>query len=209
MALMNQRAEELGMKDSSFANPSGLNDEKHYSSAYDMALAAQACLENETVADICATRSITIGTRTFVNHNKLLYRYEGCVGMKTGFTEKAGRTLVSAATRNGQTLICVTLNDGDDWNDHMKLLDYGFETYPWQSLCGPGEVLGSVLVKGSLIPSVAAVTAEGAGYPVTEGEGLTMDVELADSVCAPFEAGSLSARLFGRKTVRLWSGSRW
>ena len=72
VALMNQRALELGMKDSSFANPSGLNNEKHYSSAYDMALAAQACLENETVAEICATRSITIGTRTFVNHNKLL-----------------------------------------------------------------------------------------------------------------------------------------
>lgn len=189
VALMNRRAAELGMKDSSFANASGLNDEKHYSSAYDMALAARACLENETVAEICATRSVTIGTRTFVNHNKLLYRYEGCVGMKTGFTEKAGRTLVSAATREGQTLICVTLNDGDDWNDHMKLMDYGFQTYPRQVLCGQGEVFGSVAVKGSLIPSVAAVAAEEAGYPLKDGEGLTMDVELADSVQAPFEAG--------------------
>ena len=198
-ALMNQRAEELGMKDSSFVNPSGLNDEKHYSSAYDMALAAQACLKNEAVAEICATRSITIGTRTFVNHNKLLYRYEGCVGMKTGFTEKAGRTLVSAAARDGQTLICVTLNDGDDWNDHMKLLDYGFKTYPRQVLCGAGEVLGSVSVEGSLIPTAAAVTAEEAGYPLREGEGLTMDVELAGSVCAPFAAGKPIGEAVWRK----------
>ena len=135
VARMNEKAAQLGMDDSSFANPSGLNDNGHYSTAYDMALLARACLENETVAEICATRSITIGTRTFVNHNKLLYRYEGCVGMKTGFTEKAGRTLVSAATRDGQTLICVTLNDGDDWNDHCKLLDYGFQTYPRRVLC--------------------------------------------------------------------------
>ncbi|MDE7171340.1 MAG: D-alanyl-D-alanine carboxypeptidase [Oscillospiraceae bacterium] len=190
VALMNRRAAELGMKNSSFANPSGLNDDNHYSTAYDMALLAQACLANETVAEICATRSITVGTRTFVNHNKLLYRYEGCVGMKTGFTEKAGRTLVSAATRDGQTLICVTLNDGNDWNDHTKLLDYGFQTWPRQVLCQAGEVLGSVSVEGSLIPTMAAVTAEEVGYPLKEGEKLTMDVTLANSVQAPFEAGT-------------------
>lgn len=189
-ALMNEKAGQLGMKDSAFINPSGLNAEGHYSTAYDMALLAQECLKNEVVAEICATRAITIGTRTFVNHNKLLHRYEGCVGMKTGFTEKAGRTLVSAAERDGQTLICVTLNDGDDWNDHAKLLDYGFETYPRQALCCKGEVLGSMRIEGSLLPTVAAVTAEEAGYPLTQGEKLTMDVELADSVCAPFETGA-------------------
>ncbi len=189
VALMNRRAAELGMRDSSFANPSGLDDENHYSTAYDMALLARACLANGTVAEICAARSITIGDRTFVNHNKLLHRYEGCVGMKTGFTEKAGRTLVSAATRDGQTLVCVTLNDGDDWNDHTKLLDYGFQTYPRQVLCGEGEVLGAVPVEGSLIPAVAAVTAAETGYPLKEGEKLTMDVELAGPVRAPFGAG--------------------
>jgi len=189
VALMNRRAAELGMLDSSFANPSGLNDDNHYSTAYDMALAAQACLKNNTVAEICATRSITIGTRTFVNHNKLLYRYEGCVGMKTGFTEKAGRTLVSAATREGQTLICVTLNDGDDWNDHTKLLDYGFQTYPRQVLCRQGEVFGSVRVEDSLIPVMAAVTAEEVGYPLSKEEGLTQDVELYGPIHAPFATG--------------------
>lgn len=203
VARMNARAAELGMKDSSFANPSGLNDDKHYSTAYDMALLAQACLENETVADICATRSITIGTRTFVNHNKLLTRYEGCVGMKTGFTEKAGRTLVSAATRDGQTLICVTLNDGNDWNDHCKLLDYGFETFPRQILCQKGEVLGSVAVEGSLIPTVAAVTAEGAGYPLKAGEALTMEVELDRSIQAPYEAGTVMGEAVWKKDGKI------
>ncbi len=199
VALMNQRAVQLGMRDSSFANPSGLNDDNHYSTAYDMALLARACLKNEIVADICATRSITVGTRTFVNHNKLLYRYEGCVGMKTGFTEKAGRTLVSAATRDGQALICVTLNDGNDWNDHCKLLDYGFEVFSRRVLCEKGEVLGSVTVQGSLIPTVAAVTSESVGYPLREEETLTMDVELAPSVRAPFQTGAPVGRAVWRK----------
>lgn len=189
VALMNQKAAELEMKDSSFANPSGLNDDNHYSTAYDLALLARACLDNETVAEICATQAVTVGTRTFINHNKLLSRYEGCVGMKTGFTEKAGRTLVSAATRDGQTLICVTLNDGDDWNDHAKLLDYGFATFPRQVLCRTGEVYGCVTVEGSLIPSVAVETQGELGYPLTEAEESVMEIELLQSVSAPLAPG--------------------
>ena len=188
-ALMNQRAAEIGMENSSFANPSGLNDEMHYSTAYDMALLACACLENEVVAEICSTSSITIGTRTFVNHNKLLQRYEGCVGMKTGYTELAGRTLVSAAVRDGQTLVCVTLNDGNDWNDHEKLLDYGFETYRNQILCEQGERFGAVKVAGSLIPSVPVVAAERAVFPLKAGESLKLEIELAHSLQAPVPEG--------------------
>ena len=114
VAGMNAKAQELGMTNSHFANPNGLNDEGHYSSARDMALLARACLDNEYLAQMVSTRTITLEGRTFTNHNKLLWRYEGCVGMKTGFTEKAGRTLVSAARRDGMTLIAVTLNDPDD-----------------------------------------------------------------------------------------------
>ena len=187
--LMNRRAAELGMKDSSFANPSGLDHENHYSTPYDMALLARACLNNSTVAELCATKSITVGTRTFVNHNKLLWRCEGCVGMKTGFTEKAGRTLVSAAVREGQTLICVTLNDGDDWNDHRKLLDYGFRTYPRQVLCRAGEVLGAVAVEGSLIPTMPVAAKGELGYPLKAGEQLVPEVELLRSATAPLPPG--------------------
>ncbi len=206
-ALMNEKAAELGMKDSSFANPSGLDHENHHSTPYDMALLARACLKNETVAEICATGSITIGTRTFVNHNKLLRRYEGCVGMKTGFTEKAGRTLVSAATRDGQTLICVTLNDGDDWNDHRKLLDYGFQTYPRQVLCGAEEVTGAVAVEGSLIPTMPVVTQAELGYPLKEGEKPVREVELLQSASAPLppgvQLGAIRWRLGGEVIAEL------
>ena len=207
VALMNQKAAELGMKNSSFANPSGLDDDNHYSTAYDMALLARACLDNETVAEICATKAITVGARTFINHNKLLSRYEGCVGMKTGFTEKAGRTLVSAATRDGQTLICVTLNDGDDWNDHKKLLNYGFATFPRQVLCRAGEVYGWVSVEGSLIPAVAVETKGELGYPLTEAEKPVMEVELLQSAGAPLpsgvQLGELRWRLDGEVIARM------
>lgn len=190
VALMNEKAAELGMENTSFANPSGLNHDDHYSTAYDMALLAQACLNNQEVASICATKSITVGNRTFVNHNKLLYRYDGCVGMKTGYTEKAGRTLVSAATRNGQTLICVTLNDGNDWNDHTKLLDFGFEHYPRQMLCAPGDSFGAVPVTGSLLPCVPVTAAQEVGYPLGSGESVTVEVELADLASASVAIGT-------------------
>ncbi len=198
VALMERKAAELGMADTSFANSCGLDHEDHYSTAYDMALLARACLQNETVAAICATKSVTVGSRTFVNHNKLLTRYEGCVGMKTGFTEKAGRTLVSAATRDGQTLICVTLNDGDDWNDHEKLLDYGFEVFPREKLCAAGDTFGGVPVTGSLLPAVTAVAASDAGYPLRDGERLSLDVRLPDRAEAPVPAG-------GRLGEAVWS----
>jgi D-alanyl-D-alanine carboxypeptidase len=192
---MNEKAQELGMTKSHFANPSGLNADEHYSTARDMAVLAAACLENETVAAICATPAATFGKRTFVNHNKLLTMYDGCVGMKTGYTQRAGRTLVSAARRNGQTLVVVTLNDPNDWKDHMALLDYGFETYPAQELNQAGEVMTSVPVQSSLVRSVDVVTAEVFCYPLQEGEQVQTRIEVADEVEAPVQAGQTAGRL--------------
>lgn len=188
-ALMNEKAAELGMTNSSFANPSGLNADDHYSTAYDMALLACACLDNEVVAEICATRSATVGTRTFYNHNKLLARYDGCIGMKTGYTELAGRTLVSAARRDGQTLVCVTLNDGNDWNDHEKLFNYGFSQYPQQVLCDAGQWFGVVPLNGSLIPAVEVQASKRVTYPLREGERLERHVEIVDRLEAPVAVG--------------------
>ncbi len=149
---MNERAVKLGMKNTRFANPSGLNGEGHYSSAYDMALLARACLEHEELRTIVSTRSITLENRVMTNHNKLLWQYDGCIGLKTGYTEKAGRTLVSAAQRDGMTLICVTLNDPNDWRDHTALFDYGFSTYEKRTLIRAGELLCTIPVRGSLVP---------------------------------------------------------
>jgi len=131
--LMNKRAEQIGMKNTSFVTPSGLDDENHYSTAFDMALLAATALKNPQFAKAAATKEITIdidnkGTmRTFSNHNKMLRLYDGAIGVKTGFTKKSGRCLVSAAKKDNVTLIAVTLNAPNDWEDHKKMLDYGFE----------------------------------------------------------------------------------
>ena len=123
---MNGLARELGMEDTSFANPSGLDDDGHYSTARDMARLAVYAAGNHTFARLCSTRSVTVGGRTMTNHNRLLRTVPGCIGMKTGYTRAAGRTLVSAAERDGRRLVAVTLQDGNDWADHAALYDWGF-----------------------------------------------------------------------------------
>lgn len=191
VARMNRKSRELGMKDTSFANPNGLNEEGHYSSAYDMALLARVCLEREELAAMVATKSITLGTRTFTNHNKLLWRYEGCVGMKTGYTEKAGRTLVSAARRDGLTLICVTLNAPSDWADHTALFDYGFANYKAAALTQAGERIGQLPVSGGLIPVCPIETAEERAAALASGEKLEAVWELSETaLTAPVAAGT-------------------
>ena len=119
---MNETAQRIGMTGSSFANPNGLDDEQHYSTARDMALLAAYAARNPTFVRLCSTRSVTVGGRTMTNHNKLLQSVEGCIGMKTGYTRAAGRTLVSCARRGGRTLVAVTLQDGNDWADHAEML---------------------------------------------------------------------------------------
>ncbi len=126
---MNEKAKELGMTNSSFRNPHGLDDAEHYSTARDMAILASYCMKNEEFRSIVSMSSANVKELTYVNHNRLLWEYEGCIGLKTGYTIAAGRTLVSCAERNGMRLICVTLNAPDDWNDHKYLLDMGFENY--------------------------------------------------------------------------------
>ena len=126
VALMNEKAAALGMAHTSFANPNGLDADGHYSTARDMAVLAAAAMENPTFRRICSSRSVTIGQRTMENHNRLLRQMEGCVGLKTGYTQAAGRTLVSCTEREGCRLVAVTLQDGNDWADHAALYDYGF-----------------------------------------------------------------------------------
>ena len=126
VALMNEKAAALGMAHTSFANPNGLDADGHYSTARDMAVLAAAAMENPTFRRICSSRSVTIGQRTMENHNRLLRQVEGCVGLKTGYTRAAGRTLVSCTERDGCRLVAVTLQDGNDWADHAALYDYGF-----------------------------------------------------------------------------------
>lgn len=192
---MNEKAKSLGMEDTHFENPNGLNAEGHYSTAADMARLGIACMGHETVSKIVGTSSITIGTRTFVNHNKLLGQYEGCVGMKTGYTKLAGRTLVSAAQRNGQLLVCVTLNDPDDWRDHATLFDYGFSNYPLTELASGDDVVDSLPVSGGLVRFVPVYAESRVSFPLREGETVRMELDLPEQISAPVDEHERVGRL--------------
>lgn len=123
---MNAKARSLGMSGTSFANPNGLDAEGHYSTARDMAVLAACAAENPTLMRICSTVRASVAGRTMENHNRLLKTLPGCIGMKTGYTGAAGRTLVTCVRREGRLLIAVTLRDGDDWADHTALYEECF-----------------------------------------------------------------------------------
>ena len=131
--LMNTRAKQIGMEHTHFVTPSGLHDAEHYTTAYDMALLMAEGLRNEAFANLTFQKTATVRfvhpsdkSVTYSNHNRLLRQYPDCIGGKTGYTSEAGRCLVSAARRDNVTLICVTLNDKTDWDDHAALYDAGF-----------------------------------------------------------------------------------
>ena len=187
--LMNETARDIGMEHSSFANPNGLDDEDHYSTARDMALLACAAVENETLVRMASTRSVTIGGRSMTNHNKLLSQVEGCIGLKTGYTMAAGRTLVSCAERARQRLVAVTLQDGNDWADHAALYEYGFSTYPAKVGASLGQTIQRADVENGLNAAVPLVAADSFAWPLAEGETLEMDVELDGTLRAPVRAG--------------------
>ena len=131
--VMNQKAKDLGMSGSNFVTPSGLDSEQHYTTAYDMAILTSYSLKNPLFEEIVSTKKEKVTffnppkTVTYYNHNRLLSEMDGAIGVKTGFTKKSGRCLVSAARRNGATVVTVTLKAASDWSDHKQLTDYGFE----------------------------------------------------------------------------------
>lgn len=128
-ALMNEKARGIGMVNTSFENPHGLDGQRHYSTALDMALLMGYAMGNSDFAEIVGSRSANVKGLTYVNHNKLLWQCEGVIGGKTGYTKAAGRTLVTCCEREGQRLICVTLSAPDDWNDHRRLYDWVYGEY--------------------------------------------------------------------------------
>ena len=191
--MMNRRAAQLGMKDTNFETPSGLDGQSHYSTAADMALLARVALENPDFRSLCSQTSLKLCygnppyDRWLANHNRLLKEYPGCIGLKTGFTKKAGRCLVSAAEREGVTLICVTLSDPNDWRDHTALLDWGFSRVRRTELPGPW----TVAVTGGEGESVTVSPGESPAVCVLEEElpRITWSVELPPFLYAPVEPG--------------------
>lgn len=187
---MNAKAASLGMTNTVFVTPSGLDEGEHGSSARDMALLGAAVLKQPPVAELCAAKQATVtmgGSKvTLRNHNRLLWLYEDAIGLKTGYTKKSGKCLVSAAERDGVTLVAVTLNGGDYWNDHMRLFEYGFSVTETVQPTVP--TLPKVAVCGGEAASVS-LTASPPAVVLTAGEKLDLEWELPPFVWAPICEG--------------------
>lgn len=191
--LMNAKAAELGMTESSFKNAHGLDEEGHYSTARDMAKLAAYCMGNEDFARIAGTVSHTVGEQTLVNHNRLLREYDGCLGLKTGYTMAAGRTLVTCAERDGARYVCVTLNDPDDWDDHKALYDWAFANYSFAEVIPAGLSYEVPLISGAEMTAPAET--EGAAYALIQnGESYDMELELPAFAFAPISEGDRAGR---------------
>ena len=146
--LMNDKARVLGLRNTHFCNPNGLDSPGHYSTARDLATLAAYAMENPIFAKTVSTKTIRVGERYLRNHNKLLWQVEGADGVKTGYTKAAGRILVSSASRSDRRLVAVTLNAPSDWLDHSALLNGGFEGYGVKTVIQKGQILGYVQVEG-------------------------------------------------------------
>ena len=180
---MNEKAAALGLSNSSFTNPHGLDAENHYSTARDLAKLMLRCMENERFARLCALPSLQVDEQYYVNHNKLLGLCDGCLGGKTGYTRAAGRCLVSCCEKNDLRLICVTLSDPDDWHDQSALYDWAYAGFRWLTLSGVCRFEVPV-ISGSR-DKLTVQPAEDARVLIPSGEEVRLQAELPRFVFAP------------------------
>lgn len=201
-ALMNAKAADLGLANTHYVNPHGLDAPEHYSSARDLALLTAAAMENPVFCRFFSSQEHLVQGKIVQNHNKLLAGYPGCIGGKTGYTRGSGRTLVSCAERDGLRLICVTLADPDDWDDHSALYDAAFAEYAF--LTFPLEAWNSVPVISSAVSPVSLRCSE--PYALVRKADMQILVELPRFVFAPVTKGdvlgSISLTEKGREVLR-------
>ncbi|MCR5577285.1 MAG: D-alanyl-D-alanine carboxypeptidase [Oscillospiraceae bacterium] len=192
-ALMNQKAEALGLSSTHFANPHGLDAPGHYSTARDLARLMLACMDNDVFRALDSTPRAELGGTVFLNHNKLLLSCPGCIGGKTGYTAAAGRCLVSCCERGGMRLVCVTLDDPDDWRDHEALYDWACAVY---RLYDPKEELKLEvpLINGGR-RTVSVVPERGRALLLPADETVTLEIELPRFVFAPVKKGETAGEL--------------
>ena len=197
--LMNEKCSELSLENTHFKNPSGLDDDGHYTTANDLAKLASYALENDTFRTLCATHRKSIGndsaTRHLVNHNKLLKQYQGAVGVKTGYTKKCGRCLVSAAERDGIFLVAVTLDAPDDWQDHKKMLDFGFDNLELADVAKNGEYNFKIPLLFSDNEFVTAHNISELKVPIKKGAKLNYDVQLPPYITLPLKKGDVIGKI--------------
>ena len=193
--MMNRRAKELGMRGSHFTNPHGLNEAGHYSTARDLAILMLAAMNNDQLSDLMARDRAVVGAQTLINHNKLLQRCPGCVGGKTGYTEVAGRCLVSCVERDGLRLVCVTLNDLDDWNDHVCLYDWAYANYR-MLVVNENNTRFEIPLLGGAMATASAVPASERKLLLPAAYDPEWSTELPFFVFAPVSKDSSAGRLF-------------
>ncbi len=199
---MNQKAKELGLQNTSFENPHGLDGDNHYTTAYDLAKLTAYALKNETFKRIVSTYKLVIpmhngeSSRLLLNHNRLLKSYEGAIGVKTGYTKKSGRCLVAAAEKNGVLLISVTLDAPDDWNDHKKMLDYGFSKISHIILAEEQGITGSAHVVGGVSEKVEYSSSNEVSANLINGaHDVKKVVEMSRFYYAPIKKGDVLGRV--------------
>lgn len=206
VALMNEKAQELGARDTHYANPHGLSAPNHYSSAYDLALIARYALQIPKFREIVATKERIIPwpgkpwDRFLVNNNRLLwgyYAYPGADGVKNGYTREAGQVLVASATREGRQLIAVVMDSPNMYREASLLLDYGFDHFTRQVLMPEGELVTLVPLKKGLKATVPAVTASEAVAAIPKEARVEWQrrVELFPELKAPIKRGDKVGRL--------------
>ena len=195
----------MGLTNTHFATPSGLDADSHYTTSYELSIITKHALNNAEFAKVVATNSIVLtygGTDHYLsNHNRLLSAVDGVIGVKTGFTKASGRCLVSAARRDGLTLIAVTLNDPNDWRDHTALYDWGFSQYVAFSPAFPAFILPVV---GGTQASVTLKPADSIHLtlPATHGE-ITCRIEAPRFLYAGLAAGQAVGRVTWEMDGRL------
>ena len=194
-SLMNSKCNELGLKDTHFTNPHGLDDDSHYTTAKELAIIAAEAMKNDTFKNIVSTKSITVGDdppRLISNHNKLLSLCDGANGIKTGFTKRSGRCLVGSCERDGLSFISVTINAPDDWNDHIAMFDYGYTLLTCLHGASAHEITYDIPIVGSTSGSIRVSNAEPFFF-ITKNDGSILEkhVKLQRYTSAPIKRGDI------------------
>jgi len=202
-ALMNKKAKQIGANNTNFENPHGLPNSNHYTTAYDLALISAYAMQNPTFVNVVSTQYKTISweagdyDRSLKNKNALLWDYENANGIKTGYTDAAGRCVVTAAKREDMQLVTVVLNDSDMFVDSMNILDYGFNNYGIENLITKDHIYGTIMVEDGVEELVDVYADDGVSYPLKKGEEMkiTTRIVLDDSTLAPVVKGQTLGKI--------------
>ena len=206
--LMNETAKKAGAEHTHFANPHGLDDPDHFTTAKDLAKITAYALKNEDFAQIVSTKNIKIsgveGTRFLANKNRLLSSFEGCIGVKTGYTSKAGRCLVSAAERDGLRVVCVVLNCGPMFEESANMLSEVYKKYKSYEILAPYQYIRDIPVENGEVPSIEVYSRTGLKLTLTKEEhaGINIEYDLPEKLVAPLKSDEVVGE------VKVYSGKR-